>query len=151
MIGPIEEFMSGDHVRIDALLQAAEVTSGPIDGVAYDAFRAALLRHIAMEEKVLLPFARAKRDGSPLPIAGQLRSEHGQIAKLLVPTPTPARIDALRGVLAGHNTLEEGPEGLYALCDALAGEEAGALVVRLHAQPAVPVAPHYDGPPHVAR
>lgn len=152
MIGLIEEFMSRDHVRIDALLRAADADRGrPIDAVAYDAFRAALLRHIAMEEKVLLPFARDRRGGLPLPIAERLRSEHGHIARLLVPTPTPARLDTLREVLAAHNVLEEGPAGLYALCDALAGEQADALVVRLQAQPAVPLAAPYDGPPHLGR
>lgn len=99
-----------------------------------------------MEEKTLLPYAKAKRGGDPLPIAAALRKDHGEIAALLVPSPTPAICAQLREALARHNPLEEGANGLYAQCDALAGEEAEQVVGRLRAQPAVPMAPHYDGP-----
>jgi len=137
--------MAEDHVRLDRMLSAA--TAGPeIDADAYARFRHDLLRHIAMEEKVLLPDARARRDGTPLELAAQLRVDHGAIAKLLVPSPTHAIVDSLRELLARHNVLEEGPRGLYAICDALAGDDAPAVVDRLRAQPSVPVAKHYDGP-----
>lgn len=144
-VGPIELFMAEDHARLDRMLLAA--TAGPvIDEVGYARFRHDLLRHIAMEEKVLLPDARARRGGAPLQMATQLRADHGAIAKLLVPSPTHAIVDSLREILARHNELEEGPAGLYAVCDALAGEDAAAVVERLRAQPSVPVAKHYDGP-----
>lgn len=146
MIGSIEAFMTADHVRLDALLRAAERDDGSIDPTGYAAFREGLLRHIGMEEKVLLPYARSKGSGEPLPLARPLRTDHGHIAKLLVPTPDQALCDELRAVLVSHNRLEEGEGGLYAICDALAGDEAGAIVARLRAQPAVPVARHYDGP-----
>jgi len=146
MPGPIETFLTTDHVRIDGLLAKAERADGSIDAEAYAEFRQALLRHIAMEEKVLLPYARAQRGGEPLPTARALRKDHGEIAALLVPSPTPAVCDELRAVLSRHNPLEEGADGLYAVCDALAGEEAEQVVVRLRAQPEVPMAPHYDGP-----
>jgi hypothetical protein len=101
-----------------------------------------------MEEKVLLRYAREKRGGEPLPLARQLRADHGEIAKLLVPTPTAAIIDTLRELLHCHNTLEEGPGALYACCDALARSDAFRVVDRLRALPTVPLAPHYDGPEH---
>lgn len=148
MIGAIEAFMTADHARLDNLLRGAERADGSIDAETYAEFRAGLLRHIAMEEKVLIPFARLKRGGEPLPVARALRADHGRIAKLLVPTPDGAGCDALRLLLSEHNPLEEGPGGLYAACDALAADEAEAsgVVAKLRAQPAVPVAPHYDGP-----
>lgn len=146
MVGPIDVFLTEDHVRIDALLAKAKRGDGTIDAEVYAAFRQGLLRHIAMEEKVLLPYAKAKRGGEPLPIATTLRKDHGDIAALLVPSPTPAICDQLRAVLARHNRLEEGEGGLYATCDELAGDNAVQVVERLKAQPAVPVAPHYDGP-----
>jgi len=148
MIGAIEAFMTADHARLDNLLRGAECDDGTIDTATYAAFRAGLLRHIAMEEKVLIPFARMKRGGEPLAVAAALRVDHGRIAKLLVPTPDRGGCDALRALLTDHNPLEEGSGGLYATCDALAGDEAEALgvVAKLRAQPAVPVAPHYDGP-----
>ena len=147
-VGAIERFMADEHVRIDGSLAASERPDGSIDEVAYARFRHDLLRHIGMEEKVLLPFARERRGGEPLPVAGALRRDHGEIAKLLVGSPTMARLDALRALLARHNSLEEGPEGLYAACDELAREGADDVVERLRAQPSVPLAPYYDGPAH---
>lgn len=137
--------MVEDHVRLDRLLDSA-TAGATIDPARYARFRHDLLRHIAMEERTLLPDARRRSGGAPLSIAAALRADHGEIAKLLVPTPTPALIDELRALLARHNPLEEGPAGLYAICDRLAGEEAGEVVERLRAQPNVPVARHYDGP-----
>lgn len=145
-VGPIERFMVEDHVRLDRLLQVADPGGGTIDEEAYASFRHDLLRHIGMEEKVLLPYARARRGGEPLPFAATLRADHGQIARLLVESPTPALVESLRDLLARHNPLEEGAGGLYAACDALAGDEAPAVVARLRAQPGVPVAKYHDGP-----
>jgi hypothetical protein len=145
-MGVIEVFLTADHTRLDALLARSQLAGGAIDAATYAEFRKGLLRHIAMEEKVLLPYARSKRAGEPLPIAASLRKDHGKIAALLVPSPTPEICARLREVLAAHNPLEEGPTGLYATCDALAGDEGEEVVKRLVAQPEVPVAPHYDGP-----
>lgn len=146
LIGPIETFMTADHVELDRLL--AEADQDAFDDAVYTRFRAGLLRHIGMEEKVLLPFAREKRGGEPLAIARQLRADHGLIAKLLVRTPTRAVVDELRSVLGRHNPLEEGPDGLYATCDALGGDEAAGLIEQLRAQPSVPLSKYYDGPLH---
>jgi hypothetical protein len=148
MPGAIEILLTEDHARLDRLLDRACRADGTIDGGTYADFRRGLLRHIAMEEKVLLPFARARNGGEPLPIAATLRADHGKIAKLLVPTPTPALCAELCALLARHNALEEGPRGLYATCDALAGGDVEHVLARLEAQPQVPLAPHYDGPSH---
>jgi hypothetical protein len=146
MIGAIELFMTRDHARLDRLLRKTTHADGGIDADAYAELRRDLLRHIAMEEKVLLPFARTRRNGEPLPMAKALRVDHGQIARLLVPTPSSSLVGNLCALLGRHNALEEGPGGLYAVCDMLAGPEGSEVVARLAAQPAVPVAPHYDGP-----
>ncbi|WP_394850893.1 hemerythrin domain-containing protein [Pendulispora brunnea] len=150
-IGDIERFMVEDHTRIDHFLAASEAADGIIDESAYAHFRHDLLRHIGMEEKVLLPFARTRRGGAPLEIAAQLRRDHGEIARLLAGSPTLTRLATLREILARHNALEEGPDGLYAACDVLAGDESAAVVAKLRAQPSVPLAPYFDGPPREAR
>lgn len=108
-----------------------------------DDFRAGLLRHIGMEEKSLLPAAQ-RLGGKPLPIAQALRLDHGALTSLLMPTPTPAIIMALRAILTRHNWLEEGPDGLYECCERLAGPEAGALLGHLKAAPEVHIMPHSD-------
>ena len=146
MSGPLTNFLAGDHTRLDGLLQRAMITEDTIDLAAYAEFRAGLLKHISLEEKILLPAAQRWQGGDPLPIAAKLRLDHGVLAALLVPTPTPAIIAAIRTVLTAHNPLEEGPGGVYERCEQLAGVEADALLAQLQAAPEVPVAPYSDGP-----
>src|SRR5262245_3344548 len=146
MSGPLTTFLAGDHARLDGLLRRAIAAGGAIDRAASAEFRAGLLKHISLEEKILLPAAQRWQGGDPLPLAAKLRLDHGALAALLVPTPTPAVIGALRTVLTAHNALEEGPGGVYERCEQLAGAEADALLSQLHAAPEVPVAPYSDGP-----
>jgi hypothetical protein len=146
-VGAIERFMVEDHVRIDRLLAAA-TSNDPIDEVAFARFRHDLLRHIALEEKILLPYARERFGGEPLHVAAELRADHGQIAKLLVRSPTPSSVDDLRVLLGKHNAHEEGPDGLYATSDALAAGDTQLVVARLREYPTVPLAKYYEGPLH---
>lgn len=144
-MGPIEIYLTEDHRRLEGLLDSA-VQDERIDATLFDAFRAGLLRHIGLEEKVLLPAARRAQGGEPLAIARELRVQHGAIASLLVPTPTAGLIGELRGLLARHNTLEEGPAALYDTCERLLEREAEELVARMRAAAPPPLAKHYDGP-----
>jgi hypothetical protein len=144
--GQLYRFLADDHARLDALLRRTIASPGEIDRAAYAEFRAGLLKHISMEEKILLPAAQRARGGEPLPLAAKLRLDHGALATLLVPTPTPAIIATLRTILAAHNAIEEGPEGVYETCEYLAGAEADTLLAQLRAAPEVPVAQHTDGP-----
>jgi hypothetical protein len=109
MSGPLTNVLADDHTRLDGLLQRAMAVGGAVDCAAYAEFRAGLLRHISLEEKILLPAAQRLQGGDPLPVAATLRLDHGALAALLVPTPTPAIIAAIRTMLAAHNALEEGP------------------------------------------
>jgi len=146
MSGALTNVLAGDHTRLDGLLDRAVTAGGAVDRAAYAEFRAGLLRHISLEEKILLPAAQRWQGGDPLPLAAKLRLDHGALAALLVPTPTPAIIAALRTILTAHNTLEEGPGGVYERCEELAGTEVDALLAQLRAAPTVPVAPYADGP-----
>lgn len=142
--GPIERELTADHQRLERLLDRSVADPERFDHAAFEAFRAGLLRHIGIEEKILLPDAKRRR-GSPLPVARALRVEHGAIASLLVPTPDAALVGELRALLAKHDGLEEGDGGLYAACEALAGDEVDELLVRVRAAPEVPLAAHFDG------
>ena len=146
MAGPISAFFTEDHVRLEALLRKAVERPGSLDRPAFDAFRAGLLRHIALEEKILLPAARRARGGEPLPIAHRLRIDHGAIASLLVPTPTPEIVGEIRTILDPHDLAEEEPGGLYQICDELLTGEAAALLEKARAYPPVKVARYNDGP-----
>ncbi|HYM89916.1 MAG TPA: hemerythrin domain-containing protein [Nitrospiraceae bacterium] len=145
-MGSVPEFLTADHQRLDALLQLAVADSGHVDQGAYSQFRAGLLRHIGMEEKTLLPAAQRLRGGEPLLIASKLRLDHGALATLLIPTPTAAVIATIRGILKEHNILEEGPGGLYEICDKLAGSDASQLLAILQTAPELAVLPHSDTP-----
>jgi hypothetical protein len=144
--GPITAWLAEDHLRLDALLAEAIATPGVLHRPPFDLFRAGLLRHIAIEEKILLPAAREARGGEPLPEARRLRIDHGALAALLVPPPTPELVGELRTILEPHNVVEEGPGGVYAACEALLAPRAEELVARILAYPPVKVAPYFDGP-----
>lgn len=144
--GPIRDFLTEDHRRLDMLLQSVVAHADHVDQGAYTQFRAGLLRHIGMEEKILLPAAQRLRGGEPLLIAAKLRLDHGALAALLMPPPTVAIIARIRGILEDHNALEEGPGGLYGTCDELAGSEAAQLLAKLQSAPEVSVMPHSDRP-----
>jgi hypothetical protein len=142
----IAGFLTEDHARLDDLLRAATADSSHVDHEAYDRFRSGLLRHIGLEEKILLPAIQRLRGGEPLPVAAKLRLDHGALASLLTPTPTAAVLAAIRAILAAHNQREEGTGGLYEMCDELAGAEAGVILARLREAPEVAVMPHSDSP-----
>ena len=144
--GPIRRFLAADHDRLDALLTAAVTPSGEVDQASYAGFRAGILRHIGIEEKVLFPASRRANGGTVLPMVPRLHLEHGAIALLLVPSPTAEIVDEIRSILAGHNEREEGPGGIYDACDRLLGRDLDDVLEQLKAYPPVKVAPHFDGP-----
>ena len=144
--GPLFQFLADDHVRLAELLRRAIADPAKIDYEFYTKFRAGLLKHIAWEEKILLPAARQLRAGEPLPDAEKLRRDHSAIAALLVPTPTHAILRKICTILEGHNVIEEGPDGVYEVCERLAGEEAGSLVDAMQKLHDVKLAPHVDSP-----
>ncbi len=113
---------------------------------AYGEFRKGILRHIAMEEKFVIPAILAARGGTPLHIARQLRLEHGAIAALLVPPPGKGIIESLQKVLAHHHQLEEGTGGLYESCERYAETEADKVLEQSKGLPEVPVLPHNPSP-----
>ena len=141
----IGEYLTADHRRLDALLGAAEQRD-PIDTAPYAEFRRGLLRHIGIEEKILLPAAQQARGGVPLEVAARLRLDHGAIAALLVPTPTQTVVATLRHILVRHNLIEEGPDGLYAQCDRLLASRRAPIVAEMEAFAPVPVSAHNDDP-----
>lgn len=141
----ITEYLLADHERLSALLAAA--TSRPdFDRDAFAAFRAGLLRHIAIEEKVLFPAARRARGGEPLSRAHDLRIEHAALTSLLVPSPDTALCAEIVSILNPHDAVEEGPDGVYVECENLmTEEESAALLASARAFPVVPTSAHFDG------
>jgi len=145
--GPLSRFFADDHDRLDGLLRRATAGEGPIDLALFGAFRAGLLRHIGMEEKVLFAVAREAQGGRSLALAERLRVDHGAIAALLVPTPTRALVEQLVSVLGPHNRREEQAGGAYDAADAAIGPAAAERMVEaLRSFPEPPLKPYNDGP-----
>lgn len=142
----ITDLLRGEHDRLEALLFATLADPARLDHEAYGAFRAMLLRHIALEEKLLLPAVRRLRGGDPLPEAHRLRIEHAALTSLVVPTPDVALVREIRDLLARHEVREEGEGGVFATCEDLLGDESVALAEAARAFPAIKILPHYDGP-----
>lgn len=143
--GEIWLFLAHDHARLDSLLERAGSCRSGEELAAYAEFRRALLRHISMEEKVLLPAAERAR-GTPLPEAARLRLDHGALAALMIPAPRPRIVGAIRVILERHNPIEECAGGVYDVCEELAGDAAAQMLAALKATPQVPVKPHLDTP-----
>ncbi len=140
-------FFAADHRRLDELLARAAADPGRVDFAPFDLFRAGILKHIAMEEKRLIPALTAARGGDPFPLARKLRVDHGAIAALLVPAPRPDIVALLSSVLGPHNRREEAPDGLYRVCDRTLGAAAAdTLVDSLQAFPDVRLKPYNEGP-----
>jgi hypothetical protein len=144
--GIIHRYLADDHDRLDALLERAISDPKNIDTSAYTQFRSGLLKHIGMEEKILLPAAKRIRGGEPLPLAAKLRLDHGALVALLVPTPTARVVAAIRAILKFHNPIEEDPGGTYDQCEELAGAGADQILRQLQEAPEVRVLPHVDSP-----
>lgn len=142
----VTDWLRADHRRLRGLLETA--TRGPaIDLAVYAEFRAGLLRHVAIEEKLLLAAARDARGGAPLPRARDLRVDHAALSSLLVPTPTVSIGHEIALLTSSHDAVEEGPGGVYDECEALlTPERTDALAHLAEAYPTPPVAPHFDGP-----
>lgn len=144
MAAELHEFLSRDHSRLDALLSECMRPGGDIDPEPYAEFRRGLLRHIAIEEKVLFPEIR-KRQGENA-LVRQLHRDHAALAALLVPPPSSAELSRIAAILKVHNELEEASGGLYEVIEDLTGDELTALMSRVHAIPPVAVVPHADTP-----
>jgi len=144
--GPIRRFLAADHDRLDVLLRSAVTPSGEVDLACYEEFRAGLLRHIGIEEKILFPASKRANAGNPHRTVARLHRDHGALALLLVPTPTADIVEEIRSILEGHNELEEGEGGVYDDCDRLLGAELEAVLDQLRSYPPVKLAPHFDGP-----
>jgi len=124
----IHEYLSADHARLDAAMRNGD----------YEAFREGLLRHIGIEQKILFPIV------NDWPVVERLHLDHGALAALLVPTPTPAILAAIQTILENHNPLEEGNDGLYEQCERRLGARTAVVLKQIQTFPPVRVAPNVD-------
>jgi hypothetical protein len=146
MPGALYQYLAGDHERLDSLFQRAVARPGVIDAESYHEFRKGLLRHISMEEKIVLPAIARWQGGKKAAIAERLRLDHGALVALLAPPPTPSIMLTIRSILEVHNELEEQEGGLYKLLEHMAGAKMEQMLAQLKAAPPVAVLPNNDKP-----
>ncbi|MCZ7557363.1 MAG: hemerythrin domain-containing protein [Bacteroidia bacterium] len=108
--------LAAQHRRIEQLFLDASADPGSVNVPIYDEFRKTLLRHIAIEENIVLPLLRKHlRGGFPMEL--QLRMEHDALAALCVLPPTIEVLFSLHALLIRHDRLEEAHGTLYDLFD----------------------------------
>jgi hypothetical protein len=134
--------MAAEHLQLEALLDLMQSRNQERNAETYQIFRETLLRHIRIEERVLLPIVKERSDGSSLALAARLRLDHGAFAAMMMLPPTPNALAAVRSVLKIHNPLEDGPGGVYERCDELTGPDRQELLLKIQNVPRVPVSPY---------
>lgn len=145
-MGSLYQILSDDHERLDGLLELATEKPDGFNIEIYGEFRKGLLRHIGIEEKIILPEIARLQGGKQAEVAARLRLDHGALVALLVPSPTMPIVETIRLILRVHNPLEENKDGLYQLIDKLAGDAAEALLEKIGKYPEVPMNPYNDRP-----
>ena len=137
----IEAFMGQDHRACDDRFARAEAAAGAGDwgtaGAEFDAFRAALERHFAMEEGVLFA-AFEDRTGMTGGPTMAMRAEHDQMRELLATLADAVaagdadeylgQSETLNVLMQQHNLKEE--QVLYRMMDEHLGADADALLAR---------------------
>ena len=146
MHGPLHKYLSDDHKRLDALLEAAMADVDRFNMEPYGEFRKGLLRHIGIEEKIVFPAISRGTRGKHKELIGRLRLDHGALVSLLVPSPSRMIVATLRTILDAHNALEEGNGGAYEIFEQVARSERESMLGKMESAPEVPVMPHNDRP-----
>jgi hypothetical protein len=146
MPGLLFRYLAEDHERLDSLLQKATAKPDVIDMESYAVFRKGLLRHIAMEEKIVLPVIAHLQGSKQATLSARLRLDHGALVALLVPPPDTSIVLTIHTILQRHNALEEQEGGLYQLFEQLAGPDTERLLEQLRTAPDVRVLPHNERP-----
>lgn len=144
--GPIYDFFTEDHRRLDLLFEAAIRDLPQVDLASYGAFRVGLLTHIKMEETILFAAAQKANGGTPLPLQDKLRRDHGALTSLMVSFPTLEVINVIRHILEEHDRLEEELGGMYEACERLTENETEQILDRLKNVKPVPVHPFNEAP-----
>jgi iron-sulfur cluster repair protein YtfE (RIC family) len=135
----VTAYLMADHRRLDGLMETCKGQAEKGDmkgaGATFAEFRAGLMRHIKIEERLLFPEFEAAtgldRGGGP---TGVMRLEHTEIIRLLDlieglfegQAPSAPEFDSLRSALIGllheHNGKEE--RILYPMTDRMVAPDA---------------------------
>ena len=142
----LSTYLTSDHDRIDNFLQQALTERGDINLTAYTGFRQGLLRHIGIEEKILIPALQPFLNERMKQILAQIRADHSLIVALLVPPPSKGIITALTMILEKHNWLEEANGGFYEFSEQFDEQTISQLAEKIRTAPEVKSLPNNPDP-----
>jgi hypothetical protein len=152
-MNPIATRLTKDHQELDALLERlAEDAAAPVAGAlaaTWEEFEAKLLRHMAAEERFLLPLLEATEQAEVV----RIRCEHATIRNRLTEIGLAielhvireANISDLAALLQAHTKHENG--ALYRI----AGDKASSVVEHDIAKLLKPEAPSVGVSPRTAQ
>lgn len=140
-MGAIARLLEEDHDRLDELLARSVADPEHFDLESFGQFRSGLLRHIGIEEKLLMPLLR-EQGGEHAAMALTLREGHSALASLLVGPPDHALVKEILSILEDHNPLEEGEDGMYAIAERLLGDRLEETLEKVKNYPEVPAMPY---------
>lgn len=146
MAGVLYKYLAEDHDRLEQLLESATADPDAFDMKSDAEFRKGLLRHIGIEEKIIVPRIAKAGDERSKAIAARLRSDHGAIVALLVPPPSSSVVATLRTILDAHNIFEEQEGGFYEILDEAEQADPTTVLEMMRSAPEVPVLPHNANP-----
>lgn len=146
MVPTISHVLTAQHAQLRAELVGCFVGPAGLDVERFDVFRHSLLRHISIEEQVVMPALLAVL-GAPPGFRNGLRKDHAGIAALCVPLPEREWLENLRDLLDEHYRAEEEPGGLFDLCDRHLGARRDDVLAAIERHPAVTLAPFRRGRP----
>lgn len=142
----LSAYLASDHDRMDNFLQQALTESGDINLTAYNEFRQGLLRHIGIEEKILIPALQPFFNERMKQILIQIKADHSLIVALLVPPPSRGIVAALRMILEKHNWLEEANGGFYEFSEQFDVQTISQLEEKIRTAPEVKSLPNNPDP-----
>ncbi len=134
-----------EHLALAAQLRAATGAGGEVDLEAWTSFRKALVRHLAIEERIIVPMLEARRAPELLATRSELAHDHAALMTLLVPAPNPIWLTDLAERLAHHVAAEEGPGGLYELLDRHLASSARELLEAARSLRTIELGPPAEG------
>lgn len=138
--GPIYNYLHKDHIILGDFLEKIIDKSGNIERSYYEKFREGILKHIGIEEKILIK-SLEKKGKVPAEIL-KLKLDHSAISALLVPEPTKGIINTIKEILRDHNLLEEMDGGFYDECDKWLKEEVEAIIEKIKNYPPFKLMPN---------
>lgn len=125
MPSPLTRLLVAQHSGGLLELEACAGASGVVLE-RFEVFRRGLLRHVAIEEVLVLPALRRALGHTPM-FHNANRKDHAALVALCVTWPTREWLEDLRELLLHHQRVEEAPLGFYALVDQYLGSDPSLL------------------------